>query len=164
MARALSDMSASGVSGRWSDFGLRLLSAAVLGPVVLLCVWSGGIAWKLLVEVALLGLGLEWARLAKAGRSLALLLPLALALSGAVAMLAGYPTGFAVMALLTVLIAARFGWFAALGLPYAGIGALAFLWLRLQPQRGLHDTLFLLIVIWGTDIGAYLVGRVIGGR
>jgi phosphatidate cytidylyltransferase len=156
-------MSASGVSGRWSDFGLRLLSAAVLGPVVLLCVWSGGIAWKLLVEVALLGLGLEWARLAKAGRGFALLLPLALAFSGAVAMLAGYPTGFAVMALLTALIAARFGWFAAMGLPYAGIGALAFLWLRLQPHRGLHDTLFLLIVIWGTDIGAYLVGRVIGG-
>ena len=40
---------------------------------------------------------------------------------------------------------------------------LALLWLRLQPHRGLHDTMFLLIVIWGTDIGAYLVGRVIGG-
>ena len=51
-----------------------------------------------------------------------------------------------------------------MGLPYAGLGALALLWLRLQPHRGLHDTLFLLIVIWGTDIGAYLVGRVIGGR
>jgi phosphatidate cytidylyltransferase len=156
-------MSTSRVGGRWSDFGLRLLSAAILGPVVLLCVWSGGVAWELLVEVALLGLGLEWARLAQGGRALALLLPLALALSGAVAIVAGYPAGFAVMALFTALIAARFGWFAALGLPYAGIGALAFLWLRLQPDRGLHDTLYLLVVIWGTDIGAYLVGRVIGG-
>ena len=122
MARALSDMSAATVSGRWSDFGVRLLSAAVLGPVVLLCVWSGGIAWKLLVELGLLGLGAEWARLAKADRSLAMLLPLALSLSGAVAMVAGYPAALAVMALLTVLIARRFGWFAALGLPYAGLG------------------------------------------
>ena len=72
-----------------------------------------------------------------------MLLPLALAFSGAVAMLAGYPVSLAVMALLTVLIAGRFGWFAAMGLPYAGLGALALLWLRLQPQRGLHDTMFL---------------------
>jgi phosphatidate cytidylyltransferase len=163
LARALSDMSASTASGRWSDFGIRLLSTAILGPAVLLCVWSGGIAWKLLVELGLLGLGAEWARLAKGDRSLMMLLPLALVFSGAVAMVADYPMALAVMALLTGLIALRYGWFAAMGLPYAGLGLLALLWLRLQPHRGLHDTLFLLIVIWGTDIGAYLVGRVIGG-
>ena len=163
MVRALFDMPASTASGRWSDFGIRLLSAAILGPVVLLCVWSGGIAWELLVELGLLGLGAEWARLAKGDRGLKTLLPLTLAFSGAVAIVVGYPTALAVMALLTVLIALRYGWFPAMGLPYAGLGLIALLWLRLQPHRGLHDTLFLLIVIWGTDIGAYLVGRVIGG-
>ncbi|HVE20364.1 MAG TPA: phosphatidate cytidylyltransferase [Acidocella sp.] len=161
--RVLPDMSASTANGRWSDFGIRLLSAAILGPVVLACVWSGGIAWTILVELGLLGLGLEWARLMRGDRRLLVLLPLALVLSGVVAMVAGYPAALAVMALLTVLIALRFGLFMAIGLPYAGIGGLALLWLRLQPHRGLHDTLFLLIVVWGTDIGAYLVGRVVGG-
>jgi phosphatidate cytidylyltransferase len=163
LARALPDMSATTVSGRWSDFGIRLLSAAVLGPVVLLCLWSGGIAWKLLILLGLLGMGAEWARLAKGGRGLSILLPLALLFSGVVAMLAGYPLALAMMALLTVMIGQRHGWFAAAGLPYAGLGLLALMWLRLQPHRGLHDTLFLVLVIWGTDIGAYLVGRVIGG-
>ena len=79
------------------------------------------------------------------------------------ALLGGYPAGFAVLALLTALLAARFGWFSAIGLPYAGIGGLALLWLRLQPHHGLYDTMFLIVVIWGTDIGAYLVGRVVGG-
>jgi phosphatidate cytidylyltransferase len=161
--RALPDMSASTVSSRWSDFGIRLLSTAILGPVALLCVWSGGIAWTVLVELGLLGLGVEWARLVKGDHGLSILLPLALVLSSAVATVAGYPASLTVMALLTALIAQRFGWFAAMGLPYAGLGGLALLWLRLQSHHGLHDTLFLLIVIWGTDTGAYLVGRVIGG-
>src|SRR6202034_402091 len=88
LVRALPDMSVSTVSGRWSDFGIRLLSTAILGPVVLLCVWSGGIAWTVLVELGLLGLGVEWARLVKGDRVLPMLLPLALVLCGAVATVA----------------------------------------------------------------------------
>ena len=55
------------------------------------------------------------------------------------------------------------GRFGAAGIPYAGIGGIALLWLRLQPDHGLLDTMFLVVTIWGTDIGAYLVGRVVGG-
>lgn len=50
------------------------------------------------------------------------------------------------------------------GLPYAILPAAALLWLRMQPDTGLDDVLFLLLVVWLTDIGAYVVGRIVGGR
>ena len=37
------------------------------------------------------------------------------------------------------------------------------LWLRYDPAAGRADVLFLLFIVWAGDIGAYLVGRWIGG-
>ena len=39
----------------------------------------------------------------------------------------------------------------------------ALLWLRADPVAGRADVLFLLLVVWAGDVGAYLVGRWIGG-
>lgn len=52
--------------------------------------------------------------------------------------------------------------FIAFGLVYAALPAAALLWLRVQPG-GLMDVLFLLVIVWMTDIGAYAVGRLLGG-
>ncbi|MCF3947458.1 phosphatidate cytidylyltransferase [Acidiphilium sp. AL] len=52
--------------------------------------------------------------------------------------------------------------FAVAGLAYAGLPAIALLWLRFLPH-GPADILFLLVVVWATDIGAYAAGRLIGG-
>jgi phosphatidate cytidylyltransferase len=49
------------------------------------------------------------------------------------------------------------------GLGYIAIGATALLWLRSAPDVGRANVLFLLIVVWSNDIGAYVVGRLIGG-
>lgn len=51
----------------------------------------------------------------------------------------------------------------AAGLPYLGCAAVALVWLRGQPDVGLRDTLFLIAVVWGSDIGAFAVGRLVGG-
>ncbi len=149
--------------GKWSDFGIRLLSAAILGPVALLALWHGGFAWIVLIAVAFVGLGAEWARLA-ARPGLRFLLPASLLLVLAAMLTGGWPAGLAVMLAAMLLLVRPFGWFAALGVPYAGIGGLSLLWLRLHSPAGLHDTLFLVAVIWATDIGAYLAGRLLGGR
>lgn len=151
-------------SGKWSDFGIRLASAAVLGPIALACVWLGGEAWRIFLLVAVIGLGREWGRLARLpaagyGREyLMLALGLAVVLSRL-----GPGYSLAELAAASVFAAWRYGGFAAIGLPYAGIGAIALLWLRLQPAHGLYDTAFLVVTVWGTDIGAYLVGRLVGG-
>jgi len=52
-------------SGRWSDFGKRTLSAAVMGPVALAGVWEGGLAFSLVIAAAALGLVIEWSALCR---------------------------------------------------------------------------------------------------
>jgi phosphatidate cytidylyltransferase len=51
----------------------------------------------------------------------------------------------------------------AFGIPYIGLAAVALVWLRQAPDSGRADVIVLLLLIWSTDIGAYLVGRAIGG-
>jgi phosphatidate cytidylyltransferase len=148
-------------AGRWSDFWTRLASTAILGPLALLALWLGGIAWAALIGLMMLGLGLEWSRLANIRReSSTSVLP---AFAGLTAWLFGPPAGVAALVFATAFAWQRFGRFAAAGMPYIGIGALCLLWLRLVPAAGLMDPLFLVAVIWSTDIGAYLIGRIIGG-
>jgi len=59
------------------------------------------------------------------------------------------------------------GWGAAwylAGFVYALVPALALLWIRERDAHGLDLLLWVFIVTWSTDIGAYFVGRAIGRR
>ena len=47
-------------ASRWSDLTLRVVSALVLLPVTLFCIWAGGYAFLLLVAVAGVVLASEW--------------------------------------------------------------------------------------------------------
>ncbi len=49
------------------------------------------------------------------------------------------------------------------GLVYIVLAGAALLWLRQDPMAGRANVLFLLFVVWASDIGAYLNGRWIGG-
>jgi phosphatidate cytidylyltransferase len=164
LAHALSEVAGTARSGRWSDFWVRLASASVLAPVALFCAWYGGLAWILLLLAALVGLGFEWAALARLpADNLGFLIPLFLVIAGLVAV-ENAVLGLVMLLLVGGLMIWRLGRFAGLGIPYAGIGGISLLWLRLQPGTGLRDVMFLVVVVWGTDIGAYLVGRIVGGR
>lgn len=55
------------------------------------------------------------------------------------------------------------GWQVA-GFFYALVPALAILWLRERSDDGLAVVLWVFLVTWATDIGAYLVGRSFGRR
>lgn len=54
------------------------------------------------------------------------------------------------------------GWKVA-GFLYALVPALALLWIRDRAPQGLELLLWVFIVTWTTDIGAYFAGRAIGG-
>jgi phosphatidate cytidylyltransferase len=53
----------------------------------------------------------------------------------------------------------------AFGLPYMAGSGLALVYLRTMPDAilGRAHVYYLLVVVWGTDIGAFLTGRLIGG-
>lgn len=118
--RVLSDRAAS---GRWTDFWPRLLSTLVLAPAALLCVWSGGLAWVVLLLAGAVLLAAEWSRLSH-----------------------GRP------------------WMRLAGVGYLGAPIACLAWLRTGPHPfGLGNVVLVLVLVWGSDIVAYGVGRVVGG-
>jgi phosphatidate cytidylyltransferase len=150
------------LGGKWSDFGIRFASAAILAPIALAALWRGGLAWQALVVAGMLGLAAEWTRLSRLNRGNVAIFA-GIFTSWLLAAWFGWSAGVLALALFTLITAWRFGWFAAAGLPYIGIGGFSLLWLRLALSDGLQATLFLVAVIWATDIGAYLAGRFVGG-
>lgn len=51
----------------------------------------------------------------------------------------------------------------AFGLPYLILPGVSLVVLRAHPQAGLPLVFYLFMVVWATDIGAYVCGKVIGG-
>ena len=156
MARVLAEG-----SPRWNDLTLRVLSALVLLPVAVFCVWSGGFWFVTLVLLAVVGMAVEWAAMCRSRPFV-----LAAGLVAAVWLAAwGAPlAGLAMLAAgLVIVPRLRMGdWPLAAGFPYLGLAGIALVWLRDGPA-GWPNTLFILVIIWGSDIGAYMIGRLIGG-
>ena len=156
--------------GAWSDLRKRVLSAAILAPVALACIWLGALPWTLLIAVAAAGLGVEWVHLC-GGRVRApagVAVPCSVLLAGAMAVGGQAGIGVAVLGAAALLVwllapadpqAARL----AAGIPYLGLAAIALIWLRRDWTAGRANVLFLVLVVWASDIGAYLLGRWLGG-
>jgi phosphatidate cytidylyltransferase len=146
----------------------RVLAALVLVPVAVVIVYWGGWPWAVLVTAAAVGLYLEWIIIVGARRQ-----SIAIACGVAALAVAGFAiaTQRPVVALGAVaagLAAALAGggaqrlW-AAAGFLYAALALLASVALRLDPQQGFAALIFVLLVVWVTDIGGYFAGRGLGG-
>ncbi|WP_438384228.1 phosphatidate cytidylyltransferase [Asaia sp. BMEF1] len=149
---------------RWSDLRLRLISAAVIVPIAILCILAGGVAYRVMILLVSLGLVYEGAAMAglswkKGGRSwrggLLLLWPI---LGLAVAMKGEWRAAFGL-----ALTAAIFGFAQWACVAVASFGGLSLLWLREQPGTGALPVLFIIFVVIASDSGAYLAGRIFGG-
>lgn len=151
----------------------RLVSGAVLAPVVLAAVWFGGGAFSAFIALAGILMAWEWSRMAFGARNPALYTIL-IAGAALISALAGYlgPRPIYLVSLLVfwaaiVLLAGyhragRMGW-AFAGLPYICLPVFALIILRSDTQSGLLCVLWLLIVVWTTDTAAFFTGRRIGG-
>jgi phosphatidate cytidylyltransferase len=155
-------------AARWGDLGLRVVSAVVLIPVVLAALWAGGAWFLLLIAVVGVAMAYEWTTIVHAGNATQFVLHAAAALSGAIlAFNVGIPIALLVILLLFLLQSclvrsaqAPWGYF---GMPYVALPPVALMSLRADPQLGVAAMIWLFAVTWASDIGAYFVGRLIGG-
>jgi phosphatidate cytidylyltransferase len=154
------------------NFRQRLISALVIIPVALLAIYVGRWVYPGGITV-IVSLGLrEWLRMVDpqapryvvvfAHASLLLIMAVGASISAAFGAMLG-----TVLVLILFLLAARHdedraGWI-ALGIPYMAGSGLALLYLRATPEIGVNLMFYLTAVVGGTDIGAYLAGRLIGG-
>jgi phosphatidate cytidylyltransferase len=174
-------------STHWSKkpLTLRLISAAVLIPIVVAAVYVGYPAWDLLVVLFGAVMAWEWSRIAMRSRDASptgrLSMSVALCLLVAAVLLAyafrdslspllqplSRP-GFLVAAIVAVTFGAlayyRFAalWF-GLGVAYVAIPCLAIIALRADPELGLPQIFWIVALVIAADTGAYIAGRSIGG-
>lgn len=146
---------------------MRVLAALVLAPAAIAIAYVGGSLWVALVTVAAIGLYTEWLTIVgEASRRVMITGIVALAVGGLCLALGRLEASLVVLivgfAAVTWLSPGRRNWVAA-GFGYAAAAELASVLVRLDPVAGFAALMLVLLVVWATDIGAYFVGRGIGG-
>lgn len=149
------------------ELTLRILTAAILIPVVILCAWAGGIWFALLIALVMGLAGHEWSRLCSIENPIMALVLTALGPLVAIAFVLIGPAAGMIVMLAALVIAGIAGagnrvWLIA-GVVYLSLPALAILTLRADPIFGLAAVATLFGIVWLTDTGAYAFGRLIGG-
>jgi phosphatidate cytidylyltransferase len=160
------------VTDGWAaGLGPRILPSIVLAAGALLVLSAGQTVFGILIAAGAAILGWEWTRLCGGGRfgwtgilqaGAVVTVVAAAALGwpqiGIALILAGIAAGY-----LTARGSGRDHprWIAA-GIAYIGLPCIALVWLRDQPA-GQAIVLWLFLVVWATDIGAFFAGRLIGG-
>jgi phosphatidate cytidylyltransferase len=154
---------------RWGDLAPRIASAAVLVPVALLAIWTGRIPFAVLIGLATCGMAYEWITMCRTPLTPVTVMPFA-ALPGAVWLAQSGAIAAALLLLLVAMVTEAViarglspRRAIAFGIPYIGPASVALVWLRQRPVYGLSNVLILLLIIWASDIGAYAVGRMVGG-
>ncbi|AHB49222.1 phosphatidate cytidylyltransferase [Hyphomicrobium nitrativorans NL23] len=155
--------------GAKAELGLRIVSALLLGSVSVALAWAGTLPFAALVLAVTLILSWEWAHVVRGdGIDLALGIQFAAAI-GAIGLAAfGFAAlGVALLLIGTIIVLAlEFGErpiLSAAGVLYAGLPAVALIWLRSNEPMGFYAVLFILLVVAATDTAAYFAGRSIGG-
>lgn len=145
---------------------MRVLAAAVLVPLAIAFAYSGGWLWGALVILSAIGLFVEWLMIVgRDARSRAAGI-VALAVAG-VSLLFGHIDAALVAACVGVVLVAATarggrGWVTT-GFLYAAAALIASILVRLDQVAGFRALMFVLLVVWVTDIGGYFAGRRIGG-
>ena len=152
--------------------GLRILSALVLAPIAVAAAWFGSPYLAIVTAIAGALMAWEWARLCHGGRLGASGLALIAAMLAAIVTeaVAGVAPaiGVGILGAAIVFLTARreaegeAPWL-ALGALWLAIPCVLLLWLARPDGIGSRTVLWIFAVVWATDIGAYLVGRRVGG-
>jgi phosphatidate cytidylyltransferase len=147
---------------------MRVLAALVLAPLAIAIAYSGGWLWAALVALASIGLYVEWLMIVGLARKARVTASgvAALAIAGICLIAARLDAALIVLAIGLVAVALvspeRRSW-TATGFFYAAAAEIAAVLVRLDSNNGFVLLVFVLLVVWVTDIGGYFAGRGIGG-
>ena len=163
MAVAKQPIKASG------QLGTRVLTGAVLAVVALGAVYLGGLAFTALIALATLLMFVEWGTMHGVGRRMRLV---GLVVIAAVCALTSIgQIAYACIALVAGAVLSwaalksydwRAAFWTASGIVYCALPAAAMILLR-GGRGGLEITVWMLLIVWATDIFAYFTGRAVGG-
>ena len=154
---------------------VRIISAAILAPIVVAIAYVGGWIFLILCGLAAAGIFWEWTHLMAGCAALRLLVPGWAGLLAALVLVGlGYPAAAAFAIALGAVVAGAItlsgrgeqgsgALWAAGGVIYAGIGFLGPALLRSGGKFGFQAFLFVALIVWMTDILAFFVGRAVGG-
>ncbi|WP_224007236.1 phosphatidate cytidylyltransferase [Aureimonas sp. SA4125] len=157
-------------SQSWTDLRVRLMSAVVLGCVVLAIAMIGGVLFRLLCCAAAIVVFEEWSKMTRARRAGPLF---KLARRSLLFGLFAFLLGANAAALAIVVVAGAFiafvdrrehraDWVLG-GLAYASLAGFAPGMLRADDAAGLAVLGLVITVVWSSDIFAYFTGRALGG-
>lgn len=151
--------------------GMRLLSAAVLMPIVIYCIHLGGSAFAAMIAFASVIMLFEWSRMVErrvfSAGFYALVMGVAVAMFFAArgdydaALFSACVSGLA-----AAWLARRqtgIGVWTGAAVFYIVIPCIALVWLRLDAPSARALTFLLFAVVWAADTGAFVFGKLIGG-
>ncbi|HRY06570.1 MAG TPA: phosphatidate cytidylyltransferase [Hyphomicrobiaceae bacterium] len=152
-----------------SDFKVRLIAGSVMALVALLLTYAGPRSFAVLVLGVALVMCWEWGRLVRGqefGPALVIHM-LAVVAAGVLSELDLPALGLAALMIGAIVLAFMpFGsrrLLSVAGVAYVGLPVVGMLWLRDDPSLGFEAVLFVFAIVWGSDIGAFVAGRGLGG-
>lgn len=152
-----------------SDLGLRFLSAIILGPAVLLLIYLGGLAFDVFITFIICLFLWEWFTITKSNGSFFAVLCGQFGLICVLLLHIFQQTDYVFAPILATSVffyifnrLSRSGRWGAEGILYASLALYALLSIR-GGANGYLICMFVVLVVWATDIFAYFVGRFIGG-
>ena len=156
-----------------SNLALRILSGLALSVAALGLTYAGPLAFAVLVTAFVAVMAWEWGRLvSSSGLDAAWMMQvvttgfatwLAAIEYAAISVLAVALGTVVAFLLRRVHLSYAVAWWSATGVFYAGLPAVALVWIRADPEFGWFAILFIFLTVWTTDSAAYIFGKMIGG-